>query len=56
MATVADIAEFLERFAPIRWAAEWDNVGLILGESSAGVTRILTCLTVTPPVVEEAIA
>src|SRR5262245_49959169 len=56
MATVADVAEFLERLAPTRRAAEWDNVGLILGEHSAGVTRVLTCLTVTPPVVEEAIS
>lgn len=56
MTTVADVADFLERFAPTRRAAEWDNVGLILGERSVNVTRILTCLTVTPPVVEEAIA
>jgi dinuclear metal center YbgI/SA1388 family protein len=56
MPTVADVADYLEQFAPTRRAAEWDNVGLILGERSAGVTRILTCLSVTPPVVEEAIA
>src|SRR5437762_1706799 len=55
MPTVADVADFLERFAPTGRAAEWDNVGLILGERSANVTRIVTCLTVTPPVVEEAI-
>jgi dinuclear metal center YbgI/SA1388 family protein len=56
MPTVADVADYLEAFAPTRRAAEWDNVGLILGDRSAPVTRILTCLTVTPPVVEEAIA
>src|SRR5262245_61367377 len=56
MPTVADIADFLEQIAPTRRAAEWDNVGLILGERSAKVTRILTCLTITPPVVDEAIA
>src|SRR5262249_49827786 len=55
MPTVADIIRFLEAFAPPRRAAEWDNVGLILGERSASVERILTCLTVMPEVVAEAI-
>ncbi len=55
MSTVSDIADFLNQFAPNFRAAEWDNVGLILGERSAPVQQILTCLTVTPEVVEEAI-
>jgi dinuclear metal center YbgI/SA1388 family protein len=55
MPTVADIAEYLNQFAPTSRAAEWDNVGLILGDRSGEVARILTCLTVTPEVVAEAI-
>src|SRR5438876_758229 len=55
MPTVGDVADYLNRFAPTARAAEWDNVGLILGERSALVNRILTCLTVTPEVVDEAV-
>jgi dinuclear metal center YbgI/SA1388 family protein len=56
MPTVADIEKYLREFAPPDRAADWDNVGLILGDRSSPVSRILTCLTVTPEVVEEAIA
>src|SRR5688572_4826876 len=56
MPTVADIARFLESFAPTRLAAEWDNVGLLLGDSKTPVSKLLTCLTVTPQVVAEAVA
>jgi dinuclear metal center YbgI/SA1388 family protein len=56
MATVAAIVEYLERFAPPALAAEWDNVGLLLGERGAVVERALTCLTVTPEVAAEAVA
>jgi dinuclear metal center YbgI/SA1388 family protein len=56
MPTVADIESYLYEFAPPQRAAEWDNVGLILGDRSTAVSHILTCLTVTPEVVEEAIA
>jgi dinuclear metal center YbgI/SA1388 family protein len=55
MPTVAAIVEYLERFAPPGLAAEWDNVGLLLGERTAPVERALTCLTVTPEVAAEAV-
>src|SRR5262245_6910849 len=55
MLTVADVTEFLGRFAPLRSAASWDNVGLLLGEEAAPVERILTCLTVTPESAAEAV-
>src|SRR5260221_5154553 len=55
MPTVAEIADYLNDFAPTRTAAEWDNVGLLLGERAAPVAKILTCLTVTPEVVAEAV-
>jgi dinuclear metal center YbgI/SA1388 family protein len=55
MATVADVASFLERFAPLELAADWDNVGLLLGERTAVVRRVLTCLTVTPESAAEAV-
>ncbi len=56
MPTVADLAGYLERFAPTRSAAEWDNVGLLLGDAAAPADRVLTCLTVTADVVAEAVA
>src|SRR6185437_15208611 len=55
MYTVAIILDYLEPFAPLELAANWDNVGLLLGERSAPVERIMTCLTVTPESAAEAI-
>lgn len=55
MTTIADVAGFLRRFAPPRLAASWDNVGLLLGDDTASVDRIITCLTVTPESAAEAI-
>jgi dinuclear metal center YbgI/SA1388 family protein len=56
MLTVAAIAAYLENFAPNRLAAEWDNVGLLVGDSLQKVERVMTCLTVTPDSVAEAAA
>jgi dinuclear metal center YbgI/SA1388 family protein len=53
--SVASVVELLERFAPLHLAAEWDNVGLLLGDRAARVQRVMTCLTLTPDVAEEAI-
>lgn len=55
MPTVADLAAALDAFAPPLTAADWDNVGLLLGDPNADVSRILTCLTLTPDVAEEAV-
>jgi dinuclear metal center YbgI/SA1388 family protein len=35
-------------------AADWDNVGLLLGDAATDVRRVMTCLSVTPEVVAEA--
>ncbi|MFH1266373.1 MAG: Nif3-like dinuclear metal center hexameric protein, partial [Planctomycetota bacterium] len=55
MHTVKVIAEFLDQFAPHRLAEEWDNVGLLVGDSSGRVNRVMTCLTITPATAAEAI-
>jgi dinuclear metal center YbgI/SA1388 family protein len=55
MPTVAEFVAYLERFAPPRLAAEWDNIGLLLGDPVAAVERVLTCLTLTPDVAAEAV-
>jgi dinuclear metal center YbgI/SA1388 family protein len=53
--TVAEITAALEAIAPLDQAAEWDNVGLLLGDPAGPVERVMTCLTVTPDSVAEAI-
>src|SRR5690349_5458770 len=55
MPTVTEVAAELEKFAPTLTAADWDNVGLLLGDPAASVERIMTCLTLTLDVVEEAV-
>src|SRR5262249_37178267 len=55
MTTVADLVAWLERFAPPPLAADWDNVGLLLGDRKGAVRRIMTCLTVTPESAAEAV-
>jgi dinuclear metal center YbgI/SA1388 family protein len=55
MTTVADVTGWLEDFAPVRLAEQWDNVGLLWGDPSQPVDRLMTCLTVTRATAEEAI-
>src|SRR3954447_6334809 len=56
MLTVASVATFLDEFSPRRLAAKWDNVGLLVGDASRPVRKIMTCLTVTPESAAEAVA
>src|SRR5918996_3072879 len=53
--TLADLCDFLDAFPPPRLAADWDNVGLLVGDRLQTVSRVMTCLTVTPAVAAEAI-
>ena len=54
MATVNDILEFFEEFAPVSTAMEFDNVGLLVGDKNRFVRRALVSLDITPEVVYEA--
>lgn len=56
MTTITNIVDALQQLAPLNLAAAWDNVGLLLGDSKTPAPRVMTCLTVTPDVVAEAIA
>lgn len=51
-----EIIAVIEGLAPLGLAAEWDNVGLMLGSPETEVRRVLVSLDVTLPVVEEAVA
>ncbi|MEU8169545.1 Nif3-like dinuclear metal center hexameric protein [Micromonospora sp. NPDC049004] len=46
----------LERRYPPSWAEEWDRVGLVLGEPTAPVRRVLCVVDVVPETVAEALA
>lgn len=52
---IADLAQALDHIAPRSLAAEWDNVGLLLGAGSAPCTRALVAIDLTEPVLDEAI-
>ncbi|WP_345684837.1 Nif3-like dinuclear metal center hexameric protein [Novipirellula caenicola] len=52
---VDQICQRLAEIAPLRLAESWDNVGLLVGDRGLGVSRVMTCLTVTPAVVQEAV-
>lgn len=55
MSTVGKVIEYLEQIAPLSLAEDWDNVGLLVGDRVWTVERLITCLTITPDVVAEAI-
>ncbi len=45
----------MEDLTPGKMAADWDNVGLILGRSSSQVKSIMLALDITPEVVRQAV-
>ena len=55
MTTVDVVCQSLASIAPLRLAESWDNVGLLIGDRAAQVDRVMTCLTITPDVIDEAI-
>lgn len=54
MATVKDVYQALDRFAPFRTQMGFDNAGLLVGDERAEVTRVLLSLDITLPVIVEA--
>ncbi len=55
MTIVSEVCRFLDQLAPPELAEDWDNVGLLVGRASTDVSRVLTCLTLTPDVANEAV-
>ena len=55
MPTLAHVTAALEQIAPLRLAADWDSVGLLVGSSRPQIVRVMTCLSLTPEVVGEAV-
>jgi dinuclear metal center YbgI/SA1388 family protein len=55
MADLAAVTAALEHLAPLRLAATWDAVGLLVAPRRGLVGRVMTCLTLTPEVAAEAV-
>ena len=51
---VSTIEDIMEKFAPAILKEDYDNVGLMVGDSSAEVTKILLALDCTMDVISEA--
>jgi len=52
---VSALVDVFDRLYPFALAEDWDNVGLIVGDSKAEVSGVLFCLDVTHDVLDEAI-
>lgn len=55
MATVKEIYDILDGFAPFQTQMGFDNAGLLVGRAEAPVSRVLLSLDITLPVIEEAV-
>jgi dinuclear metal center YbgI/SA1388 family protein len=54
-ATVANVTDAMARWYPPEWAESWDRVGLVVGEPSAPVRRVLLAVDCVPETVAEAV-
>jgi len=54
MAALDAVTSALEGIAPLRLAADWDAVGLLVAPRRTVVERVMTCLTLTADVAAEA--
>ncbi len=52
---ISDICSYMEKLTPKPLAESWDNTGLLAGETAQTCERLMTCLTVTPETVQEAV-
>ena len=55
MPPIDDLCRLLEELAPDQLAEDWDNVGLLVGDRNRAASRLMTCLTLTPDSVAEAV-
>lgn len=53
---LSTVLDFLRQLAPLAVAESWDNVGHLWGDAQGSVARVMTCLTLSPDVADEAIA
>lgn len=53
--TVADVCVAMNAIAPVEYAEEWDNPGLLLGDINTPVKKIMIALDLMPEVAQQAI-
>ena len=53
---VKDVASILEELAPLSYAEDFDNVGLLIGDNNTVVTGVLVTLDTLEGVIDEAIS
>ena len=54
--TIKDVTQAIEEFAPLAYAEDFDNVGLLLGDQNTKVTGVLVTLDTLEKTVDEAIS
>jgi dinuclear metal center YbgI/SA1388 family protein len=52
---IKDIVAAIEKLAPPKLAQDWDNVGLLLGDSQSDVKNVLLTIDITKDVLSEAV-
>ncbi|NRA93880.1 MAG: Nif3-like dinuclear metal center hexameric protein [Psychroserpens sp.] len=53
---IKDVIQYLESLAPLHYAEDFDNVGLLVGNKNTDITGVLVTLDTLESVVDEAIA
>ena len=53
---IKDVISHLETLAPLAYAEDFDNVGLLVGDKNTNLTGVLVTLDTLEAVVDEAIA
>ena len=56
MTTVADLCVAMDSLAPVAHAADWDNVGLLVGRRDSEVSSVLLTIDLTAEVLAEAVS
>lgn len=51
-----EIAELMEKLSPVKYACDWDNVGMHVGRNDNEIKKILVTLDVSDEAVEKAVA
>lgn len=50
-----DVINYMRTLAPENLAESWDNVGLMVGDEQAEISKVMVCLDITDKVVKEAV-
>ena len=53
--TVKDIAVFMEEWAPLSYAEDYDNVGLLVGHEEQRVSKVMVCVDASEGVIRQAL-